>query len=78
VPFLAGIISPSTYVALRESIHQKGGIHGSASTSKEEEREGGRKSRNTHFHAQFSFFVFVITVKLATCDIEASASPRNP
>jgi len=33
---------------------------------------------NTHFHAQPSFFVLVTTVRLATCDMEARASPRNP
>jgi hypothetical protein len=37
-----------------------------------------KKEKNTHFHAQLSFFVFVITVRLATCDMEARASPRNP
>lgn len=36
------------------------------------------KCGNTHFHAQLSFFVFVTTVRLATCDMEARASPRNP
>ena len=32
----------------------------------------------THFHAQVSFFVLVITESCATWEIDASASPRNP
>lgn len=36
------------------------------------------KNQDTHFHAQLPFFVFVTTVRLATCDMDASASPRNP
>lgn len=33
---------------------------------------------DTYFHAQVSDFVFVITVRLDTYEIEAKASPRKP
>jgi len=50
------------------------------STDQRIENQKKKKERNgdTHFHAQLSFFVFVTTVRLATCDMEARASPRNP
>ena len=32
----------------------------------------------TYFHAQVSFFVLVVTVSLATWEIDAKASPLNP
>lgn len=32
----------------------------------------------THFQAHESFLVFVITLKCATCETDARASPLNP
>lgn len=32
----------------------------------------------TYFQAQVSFLVFVTTVRCATCDTDANASPRKP
>jgi len=64
-------------MALKKTVHQKGGHHGSAHQRKEH-RKKWKEGRITHFHAQLSFFAFVTTVRLETCDIEASASPRKP